>query len=646
MFRIGQITRLVTRQIVYQNVITNIRVSTVNFSSRNFASENWNNSNDERQLKKLIAAQDPDTFGTLSPNVTSADDHFEDEGDIKEEEFLTNIPRRSQKLSRKQYADLIKDHLKNRRIKEAIDILEVKMLKNDRVQPVNYIYNLLIDGCAREGYTKMAFNLFTKMRQRGLKATGSTYTSLFNACANSPWHNSGLEKAQRVREIMIEKGYEPNEQTYNAMIKAFGRCNDIKTAFELADEMSAKDIPILTETFNFLLQACISDKEFGFRHALLVWHKMFQRRLEPDIYSFNLILRSCRDCQLGDLETTEEVLQTILLRNPEEAKIMIGSDNSEESSELEIQNPNRSNGSMPNLLALKPHMGNMIQMSEIKHPEDKLLLMGGFTGFLETMKAFDVKPDLYTFTELLEVIPPTTAAEKRLLAQIKKQEIKCDVDFFNVLMKKRCMRYEYDEAREVLEMIETVKLSPDIVTYGVLALTCQSHEEAKNLMMEMHRNGVKMNIEILGAMFKNACMKKNFDYALDILRIIRDLRIKPSVKLLDTLDKSIKVCNKLAKKDVKYSSYDFRDDLRKFKNKVGKWKTDMGMNTMSLEDMKKVVKEKPWEQFQTPQAEGYEDVKGLKTRRNPKYKRFIGLIKDKPQDETETQQKENPSNRK
>lgn len=38
----------------------------------------------------------------------------------------------------------------------------------------------------------------------------------------------------------------------------------------LVDEMLEKKIFVTSETFNFLLQACITDKDAGFRHALMV----------------------------------------------------------------------------------------------------------------------------------------------------------------------------------------------------------------------------------------------------------------------------------------------------------------------------------------------------------------------------------------
>lgn len=592
----------------------------------------------EDNFRQLISEQDSDSFGSLSVNTDKADNDFQDEDDIKEEKFIKNPPRRNQQLSTKQYADIIKDHIRRKQIKEAIDVLEIKM-KDDGYQPENYIFNLLIDGCARVGYTKKAFNLFTRMRQRGLKVTGATYTSLFNACANGPYKHEDLERANRLREVMLEKGFVPNISNYHSMMKAYGRCGDLKTAFLLVDEMIEKEITVTTETFNFLLQACASDKELGFRHALLVWHKMYQKKLKPDIYSFNLMLRCCRDTELGDVKSTKEVIQTILLRNPKSSsekniaieQIKLIEDNSSNDNiQIVVDKSNEEEDTplTPNLLTPKPHLGNLIDVKEVKKPEDRLLLLGGFSGFLDLMQQCEVKPDLKTFTALIEVIPSTTIAEVKLIKTIRKADIKCDVDFFNILIKKRSMRFDYDGAREVVDgMIKRANLQPDIVTFGVLSLGCQSREQAWDLINEMNENGIRMNMPILGAMLKQGCCTKNFEYIMDILNIMKKFQMQPNDRIMETLNIFIRGCNFLKKKDNKNLPYNFRKNVRVFKEHFEKWKTDMGLNKTETEQEKNVKKERPWDQFEEAQADGYEDPKCQKLQRKQKLRRFVSRIK-------------------
>lgn len=267
---------------------------------------NTENISDEKAFLVRLKA-DPDTFGT------PAKSEIVSEEDLEEEQYFSKQPLASQKLRVPQYAELIKNLIRERKIKEAIDIMEVQMIKEDRVKPDNYIYNLLLGACGRVGYTKKAFMLYNDMKRRGLNITGGTYTALFNACSNSPWPlTDGITRLKKLYDTMIEKGYEPNETNYNAMIKAFGRCGDLQMAFNIADQMTSKQIPIQVATINFLLQACISDKDAGFRHALLVWRKLLDKNIQPDIYTFNLMLRSIRDCGLGDLEVTQDVIKKLM----------------------------------------------------------------------------------------------------------------------------------------------------------------------------------------------------------------------------------------------------------------------------------------------------------------------------------------------
>jgi len=52
------------------------------------------------------------------------------------------------------------------------------------------------------------------------------------------------------------------------------------------------------------------------------------------------------------------------------------------------------------------------------------------------MKSNKIKPDIKIFTQLLEVIPPTVAAENKLLNEISNNAVKIDTDFYNILIKK------------------------------------------------------------------------------------------------------------------------------------------------------------------------------------------------------------------
>ncbi|XP_060534881.1 pentatricopeptide repeat-containing protein 1, mitochondrial [Cylas formicarius] len=499
---------------------------------------------------------DPDIFGDSHSLDTL------DEGDLREEKHFTEQVPATQKLRTKQYADIIKKYIKERKIKEAIDVLEIKMLKEDRVKPENYIFNLILGACGRVGYSKKAFMLYNDMKKRGLQVTGGTYTALFNACANSPWPQDGLTRARRLRDIMIEKQYTPNDTTYHAMIKAFGRCGDLTTAFSLADEMANNGIKLKSETMNFLLQACISDKEAGFRHSLLVWRKLLEKKIHPGIFTFNLLLRCVRDCELGDVSVAKDVIEKILkdsqslenksnllygacrnvqLLEPKQAEPGQYSGNlvnltDLKQSSFETNYEDSSNDNIrPNLLAPVPNLNNLISLTEVRKPEDRLLLLGGFSGFLRTMKIYRCAPNIKTFTELLDSIPGTNAAETELLKSMRLHGVQPDIDFYNMLIKKRSMRFDYVGAREVLELLKK-KFKPNVMTYGTLALSCKTKEEALELIDEMKSSKYRLNSAIVGAMLSQACHHWNFPYIFHMMELCLGEGIAVSKKLLQHLE--------------------------------------------------------------------------------------------------------------
>lgn len=443
----------------------------------------------------FVYLDDPNQFGTLTISYVNPEDKLIDPGDVQEQQLIQNNPLPFQKLTIRQYADLIKQYLSHKRLREAIDVLEVRMLTVDRVKPENYIYNILIGACADVGYTKKAFKLFNDMKRRALKPTGDTYTCLFHACANSPWAADGLSHAKKLRALMIEKGIEPNLTNYNAMIKAFGRCGDVATAFQIVDEMISKKIKIRNHTFNHLLHACIADKESGLRHALVVWRKMLKMREKPNLFSFNLMLKCVKDCNLGSKSDIEELIgvlrEHITIGQSHAVPLQIESSEIKSLGELENRNtakalisdstlcddnPSKSltdniierdstkdnvdiivtknvcknelkvRRTVPNLLSKVVQMQEVLSLQEVHTVQDKFAVVGGQEDFLKEMQVYSVKPDIKTFTQMLPLIDNTLEAENTLLETMKSQGIRADIDFYNNLIKKRCIRTDYEGA--------------------------------------------------------------------------------------------------------------------------------------------------------------------------------------------------------
>ncbi|VVC96167.1 unnamed protein product [Leptidea sinapis] len=637
---------------------------------------------------KITYLEDPNTFGTLSRTLIN-NDKMTDEGDIQEDNFQTYHPLPSQKMTTKQYADLIKQHLKYKQVKEAIDVLEIRMLKEDKVQPENYIYNILIGACADVGYTKKAFKLYNDMKRRALKPTGDTYTCLFEACMKSPWKENGLKLATHLRNLMIEKGIEPNLTNYNVMIKTFGRCGDLQTAFKLIDEMISKKIKIRVHTFNHLLHACISDEQSGLRHALIVWRKMLNAREKPNLYSFNLMLKCVKDCKLGTNENINELIGVIrelsvlsnnnILHVDSKSKLIsnqellpsstdcnkkkLPNDNVEKyESEQQLidtsltthvntnlirkDDDNQMNLNViepkkmqtvqkrlvPNLLSRTLQLENVYGLKNVVKVQDRFALVGGQDDFLKEMEAYLVKPDIKTFTQMIMVIDDTAEAEDKLLSTINSLGLRTDISFYNMLIKKRCLRLDYDSANAVKNLIKEYRknckkhpwnkkyqIKENLITYGVLAMACPSKEDGEKLLNEMKEKKLKVNIEILSTLLKHGTTRIQFGYILYIMNIVIEEKLRVNDIFLKRLEDFNEKCSKLSnqkKESVLHKAYS------SFSKRYKDW-----LKEINIEEGLK--SEHPWQQFQEShpkpvQKENIEIKEPKRTyKRNRKYVHYV-----------------------
>lgn len=83
--------------------------------------------------------------------------------------------------------------------------------------------------------------------------------------------------------------------------------------------------------------------------------------------------------------------------------------------------------------------------------QNKLILFGGLEALFEKMKNDRIEPNVKTLTYLIDIVPDSVTAEEMVIKYAKKNKIPLDVDFFNMLIKKRCIRGAKAAAKVIIQ---------------------------------------------------------------------------------------------------------------------------------------------------------------------------------------------------
>ncbi|XP_061455226.1 pentatricopeptide repeat-containing protein 1, mitochondrial isoform X2 [Rhineura floridana] len=502
--------------------------------------------------------------------------------EVEEEEDLEPKPRQGPRNTPYWYFLRCKTLIKEDKLAEALDLFEIQMLKEERLQPEESNYTVLMGGCGRTGYVKKAFKLYNDMKKRGLTPTDATYTALFNACAESPWKDSGLQSALKLRQQLLNKNVELNLITYHSLLKVCAFCSDLRMCFDI----------------------------------LKVWQQMIKLNIKPDSYSYNLMLNAARECGLGDplvasdllLRTSEEspaVLRLEAGRKHQKAKGRTGKETgtgtavqldvemlekrvfleeyrmpekqffSQKSKGISNDHANAKTGEIssssdstiprelvisdqspqapdsteansvcfsrasynfPNLLDSQVPNKNVVFLGTVATASDRLALMGDMEGFLKKMKDDNVASNIKTFTLLAELVEPNSQSESSLLTAMEDNNVKPDLTFFNTLLRKKSKQGDLEGAKSLLPLLLKEGLSPNLQTFCNLAIACRKQKDGLQLLSDMKRSGVNPNVHIYGALINAAVKRLNYAYLIKILIDMSKNQVPPNEVVLRQLE--------------------------------------------------------------------------------------------------------------
>ena len=148
--------------------------------------------------------------------------------------FFGRLLRLGLRLDIISSSNLLKGLCQAKRSNEALDMLLHRMPELDCAPDV-FSFNIVINGCFKEGEVDKACNLFHEMPQLGVQPDVVTYTSIMDALSKS----GAMDKAEVLLRQMVDQGIEPNIRTYSCLIHGYSTFGQWKEALRVFKEMAS-----------------------------------------------------------------------------------------------------------------------------------------------------------------------------------------------------------------------------------------------------------------------------------------------------------------------------------------------------------------------------------------------------------------------
>jgi len=143
------------------------------------------------------------------------------------------------------------------------------------------------------------------MRKKGIVPDAVVFNSLLDGCAKRQMR----AMCEQVIRDMEEACIKPSNHTVSILVKLYGRCRDLESAFRCFQDMPRQNgFKANAAVFTCLMSTCISNNQL--ERALELRHQMVKERVMPDQKTYSTLLRGA--LRVSNVEAAVELIHAAL----------------------------------------------------------------------------------------------------------------------------------------------------------------------------------------------------------------------------------------------------------------------------------------------------------------------------------------------
>merc|ERR1719243_422685 len=397
------------------------------------------------------------------------------------------------------------------------------------------VYNALLDSCVQCGKVGAALQHFQEMKEQGFVDVVS-----YNTLLKAYLRNNQIAKARSLLEEMHAADILANQVTYNEMLNALVQTKDRKGMWNLVADMDAQGMKPNSVTCSIILKSLAGHSaQQDIRRAMDLIDRMEE---DMDEVLFASVIEAC--VRIGQLDLLSQKLQQYAAKGglagltaPTYGSMIKAYGRARDIERVrELWAEMRRRNVRPTSITL----GCMVDALVCNGlPEDALDLV-------REIRADELSRDILNtviYSTLLKGFAQSKQPERvqMVFEEMKAERIQCNTVSFNTMIDANARTGRMDRAEELFKEMEQDGVAPDIITFSTLVKGyCQYGDIDKGfaVLKQMTTAGKHEPDEILYNSLLDGCAKQHrVDDALALVEDMHKNHVRPSNFTLSILVK-------------------------------------------------------------------------------------------------------------